>query len=161
MTPPTSAHEQIRNTIASVALSFDTNNFPHLANSFTPNASADYVGSLGLLQGIEDIITGLQKAIGHVTTFHALSTQAIHLASNGDTAEATTYVSASHYLGDKSFFAKARYFDKLLRVVDGEEEGGEGKWLIESRYVTMVGVPRGDVSIFGLELDEWVGSLKA
>jgi hypothetical protein len=161
MTPPTSPHEQIRNTITSIALSFDTNAFPQLANSFTPNASADYVGSLGLLLGIEDIIAGLQKAIGHVTTFHALSTQAIHLTGNGDTAEATTYVSASHYLGEKSFFAKARYFDKLVRVFDGEAEGGEGKWLIESRYVTMVGVPKGDVSMFGLELDEWVGSLKA
>jgi hypothetical protein len=156
----TSVHDQIRNTIASIALSFDTNNFPHLANSFTPKASADYVGSLGLLQGIQEIIASLQKAIGHITTFHALSTQAIHLTGKGDTAEATTYVSASHYLGEKSFFAEARYFDKLVRVGDGEE-GGEGKWLIESRFVTMVGVPRGDVSIFGLELDEWVGSLKA
>jgi hypothetical protein len=33
--------------------------------------------------------------------------------------------------------------------------------LIEDRFVTMMGVPRGDVSMFGLELDEWVGSLKA
>jgi len=115
----TSVHDQIRNTIASIALSFDTNNFPHLANSFTPNASADYVGSLGLLQGIQEIIASLQKAIGHITTFHALSTQAIHLTGKGDTAEATTYVSASHYLGEKSFFAEARYFDKLVRVGGG------------------------------------------
>jgi hypothetical protein len=157
MAAPTSPHEQIRNTIASISLSFDTNNFPALANSFTKNASADYVGSLGLLQGREDIIAGLHKAIGHVSTFHALSTQVIHLVGE-DKAEATTYCTASHWSGEKSFFAEARYFDKLVRVAEGENEG---KWLIEDRFVTMMGVPRGDVSMFGLELDEWVGSLKA
>lgn len=156
MAPSSSAHDQIRNTIASIALSFDTNNFPHLKNSFTPNASADYVGSLGLLVGLENIVSGLQKAIGHITTFHSLSTQVIDLTGENK-AEATTYVSASYYSGGKSFFAKARYFDKLVRVIGGDDKG---KWLIESRYVTMMGVPRGDVSIFGLELDEWVDSLK-
>ncbi|TGO28426.1 hypothetical protein BPAE_0028g00750 [Botrytis paeoniae] len=152
----TSDHELIRNAIANVAISFDMNNFEGLRNSFTEDCVADYTGSLGLMHGIATVIQQLQKTIGHVSTFHSLSTQVIRLTGN-NTAEATTYVSASHFADDKSFFAEARYLDKLVKVT----EGGNVKWLIDYRLTTMMGVPRGDVSIFNMDLEGWVDTLKA
>jgi hypothetical protein len=156
MAASTSDHEQIRNVISNIAISFDTNEFHQLRESFVQDCSADHVGSLGLIQGIDKVIKGLQDAIGHIATFHGLSTQAICLTGM-DTAEATTYCSASHFLSGKSFFAEARYVDQLVRVASDD---GSRKWLIKSRYVAMMGVPRGDVSIFNLDLDQWVESLK-
>ncbi|OQD60253.1 hypothetical protein PENPOL_c025G10041 [Penicillium polonicum] len=156
METTTSDHELIRNAIANIAVAFDTNTYEELRNSFTKDCAADYTGSLGLMNGIDTVIEKLQNVIGHVTTFHGLSTQVIRLTGK-DTAEATTYVSTSHYVGDKSFFAEARYFDKLVKVT----EGTTTKWLINHRLTTMMGVPRGDVSIFNMDLQEWVDSLKA
>ncbi|KAI9650872.1 hypothetical protein NHQ30_000907 [Ciborinia camelliae] len=155
MAAVTSDHELIRNVIANIAISFDTNDFAELRGSFTEDCVADYTGSLGLMKGIDAVIEQLQKTIGHVTTFHGLSTQAIQLTGK-DTAEATTYCSASHYVGDKSFFAEARYFDKLVKVTEGKTV----KWLIDHRLTTMMGVPRGDVSIFNMDLEGWVDTLK-
>ncbi|KAJ5164255.1 uncharacterized protein N7500_006085 [Penicillium coprophilum] len=152
----TSNHELIRNTIANIAIAFDTNTYTDLQSSFTEDCVADYTGSLGLMHGIDTVIEQLQKTIGHVTTFHALSTQTIRLTSN-DTAEATTYCSASHYVGAKSFFAEAKYFDRLVKVT----EGSTTKWLIKHRLTTMMGVPRGDVSIFNMDLEGWVDTLTA
>ncbi|KAF5868257.1 putative small subunit of phenylpropionate dioxygenase protein [Botrytis fragariae] len=152
----TSDQELIRNAIANVAISFDMNTFERLRDSFTKDCVADYTGSLGLMNGVDTVIQQLQKTIGHVSTFHSLSTQVIRLTGN-DTAEATTYVSASHFADDKSFFAEARYLDKLVKVT----EGGNMKWLIDYRLTTMMGVPRGDVSIFNMNLEGWVDTLKA
>lgn len=152
----TSDHELIRNAISNVAVAFDTNTYAELRNSFTEDCVADYTGSLGLMSGIDTVIEKLQNTIGHVTTFHGLSTQVIQLTGK-DTAEATTYCSASHYVGDKSFFAEAKYFDKLVKVT----EGSTTKWLINDRLTTMMGVPRGDVSIFNMDLEGWVDTLKA
>ncbi|KAJ5513449.1 hypothetical protein N7463_003001 [Penicillium fimorum] len=151
-----SDHELIRNSIADIAISFDANTYAQLRSSFTEDCVVDYTGSLGLMNGIDTIIEQLQNTIGHVTTFHGLSTQAIWLTGK-DTAEATTYCSASHYVGDKSFFAEAKYFDKLVKVT----KGGTTKWLVNYRLTTMMGVPRGDVSIFNMDLEEWVDTLKA
>lgn len=155
MVPNTSDHELIRNTIANIAISFDNNNFENLRDSFTEDCVADYTGSLGVMNGVENVIEQLQKTIGHVTTFHGLNTQSIRLIGQ-DAAEATTYCSASHYVGDKSFFAEANYVDQLVKVIDGADV----KWLIKHRLTTMMGVPRGDVSIFNMDLDEWVDTLK-
>ncbi|CAI7564239.1 unnamed protein product [Penicillium crustosum] len=151
-----SDHELIRNAISNIAVAFDTNTYAELRNSFTEDCVADYTGSLGLMSGIDTVIEKLQNTIGHVTTFHGLSTQVIQLTGK-DTAEATTYCSASHYVGDKSFFAEAKYFDKLVKVT----EGSTTKWLINDRLTTMMGVPRGDVSIFNMDLEGWVDTLKA
>ncbi|KAJ5087577.1 hypothetical protein N7456_011193 [Penicillium angulare] len=155
MAASTSNHELIRNTIAGVAIAFDIKSFQDLKHLFTDDCVADYTGSLGLMKGVDSVTEGLQKAIGHVPTFHGLTTQAIHLTGN-DTAEATTYCSAGHFLGEKSFFAEARYFDKLVKVLDGDNV----KWMISYRLTTMMGVPRGDVSIFNMDLDDWAESLK-
>ena len=142
MQPITSDHELIRNTIANVVISFDTKTFEELRGSFTKDCVADYKGSLGLLEGIDAVIQEVQKAIGDLGTFHNLGTQAIRLTGN-NTAEATTYCSATQYRDGKSFVADGKYFDKLVKVT----EGGTVKWLIEYRLATMIGVPRGDVSI--------------
>ncbi|CAG8930208.1 unnamed protein product [Penicillium salamii] len=156
MAGTTSDHELIRNTIASVAISFDVKKFEDLRNFLTEDVVADYTGSLGLMEGADAVIEGLSNAIGHISTFHGLTTQTIHLTGD-DTAEATTYCAAGHFLGDKSFLAEARYFDKLVKVV--EHDGV--KWKISYRLTTMMGVPRGDVSMFSIDLNEWADSLKA
>ncbi|KAF7956176.1 hypothetical protein EAE96_005096 [Botrytis aclada] len=152
----TSDHELIRNAIANVAISFDMNTFEELRSYFTEDCVADYTGSLGLMNGIDTVIQQLKKTIGHVSTFHSLTTQVIRLTGK-DTAEATTYCAASHFADDKSFFAEARYLDKLVKVT----EGVSVKWLINYRLTTMMGVPRGDVSMFNMDLEEWATSLKA
>ncbi|KAJ5835671.1 hypothetical protein N7447_001697 [Penicillium robsamsonii] len=152
-----SDHELIRNAIANIAIAFDTNAaYTEVRSSFTEDCVVDYTGSLGLMNGINTVIEKLQNTIGHVTTFRRLSTQAIHLTGK-DTAEATTCCSASHYVGGKSFFAEATYFDKLVKVT----EGSTTKWLINYRLTTMMGVPQGDVSIFNMDLEGWVDTLKA
>ncbi|KGO76172.1 hypothetical protein PITC_091970 [Penicillium italicum] len=156
MSTTTSHHELIRNAIANIAIAFDTNTFSELRSSFTEDCVADYTGSLGLMNGIDTVIEKLQSTIGHVSTFHGLGTQVIRLTGK-DTAEAITYCSASHYVGDKSFFAEAKYFDKLVKVT----EGNTTKWLINYRLTTMMGVPQGDVSIFNMDLEGWVDTLKA
>lgn len=151
-----SDHELIRNTIAGVAIAFDLKEFQKLRQLFTAECAADYTGSLGLMNGVEEFITGIQKAIENIATFHGLTTQTIQLTGDG-TAEATTYCAAGHFLGEKSFLAEARYFDKLVKVT----EGGTSKWLIDYRLTTMMGVPRGDVSMFSMDLEGWNNSLKA
>jgi hypothetical protein len=65
-----------------------------LREFFTDDCVADYTGSLDLMKGVDAVMEGLQKAIGHVSTFHGLTTQAIYLTGK-DTAEATTYCSWS------------------------------------------------------------------
>ncbi|KAJ5770687.1 uncharacterized protein N7511_002738 [Penicillium nucicola] len=155
MAAATSDHELIRNAIAGVAITFDMKQFQDLGKFFTDDCVADYTGSLGLMKGVDAVAEGIQNAIGHLSTFHGLTTQAIHLTGDG-TAEATTYCAAGHFLGDKSFLAEARYFDKLVRVVEGDSV----KWKISYRLTTMMGVPRGDVSIFQMDLDRWADSLK-
>jgi hypothetical protein len=128
MAAATSDHELIRSTIAGVAITFDTKQFQDLRRFFTQDCVADYTGSLGLMKGVNAVTEGLQKAIGHVSTFHGLMTQTIHLTGT-NTAEATTYRAAGHFLGDKSFFAEARYFNKLVKVIDGDNV----KWMISYR----------------------------
>jgi hypothetical protein len=152
----TSDHDLIRNTIAGVAITFDVKRFEDLRNFFTDDCVADYTGSLGLMKGPDAVIEGLRNAIGHISTFHGLTTQTIHL-TGADTAEATTYCAAGHFLGEKSFLAEARYFDKLVKVTDGSRTS----WKISYRLTTMMGVPRGDVSMFEIDLNEWADSLKA
>lgn len=150
-----SDHDLIRNTVSGVAITFDIKKFEDLRSFFTDDCVADYTGSLGLMKGPDAVIQGLQKAIGHISTFHGLTTQTIHLTGK-DTAEATTYCAAGHFLGEKSFLAEARYFDKLVKVSDGNSI----KWKISYRLTTMMGVPRGDVSMFDIDLNEWADSLK-
>ncbi|KAJ5895321.1 hypothetical protein N7495_007012 [Penicillium taxi] len=152
----TSDHELIRNTIAGVAITFDTKKFEDLCTFFTEDCAADYTGSLGLMKGPNAVIQGLKNAIGHINTFHGLTTQTIQLTGE-DTAEATTYCAAGHFLGEKSFLAEAKYCDKLVRITD--EDGV--KWKISYRLTTMMGVPRGDVSMFSIDLNDWAETLKA
>ncbi|CAG7933493.1 unnamed protein product [Penicillium olsonii] len=152
----TSEHELIRNTIAGIAITFDTKKFEDLSKFFTEDCVADYTGSLGLMKGPDAVIQGLKSAIGHINTFHGLTTQTIQLTGK-DTAEATTYCAAGHFRGKKSFLAEARYYDKLVRVTDKDGV----KWKISYRLTTMMGVPRGDVSMFSIDLNDWAETLKA
>lgn len=89
MSATISNYELIRIAIAKFAVTFDTNAFPELRSSFTKDCVVDQTGSLGLMNSIDTIIERLQSTIGHIATFHGLSTQVIRLTGK-NTTEATT-----------------------------------------------------------------------
>lgn len=133
--PPVSDHELIRNVIATVSLSFDTNNWSLLDHAFAEDCLVDYPPPLGATRGLSDSKARVEQAISHLNTQHTLSTQIIKLTTT-ETATAMTYVTANHYLDDKVFVAKARYEDDLVKKSEG--------WRIQTRKVTIMGVPQGE-----------------
>lgn len=141
-----SDQELIRNTIASVAIAFDTKSLHKLRDLFTIDCKIDYPGSLGLIDGVDKAISQFQQAIGHIETFHALSTQVITLTGK-NTAEASTYCEAAHYHGDKEFHATGRYEDQLEKI----SAGGVDRWVITKRQALDMAKFKGDLSMFGLE----------
>ncbi|KAJ3549012.1 hypothetical protein NM208_g711 [Fusarium decemcellulare] len=137
-----SDHELIRNAIALNCLAFDKKDWHLTKQCFTEDCVVDYPEPLGIIRGLSAYTERLQKAIGHLQTQHALTTQIIDITSDV-TASAMTYSRAIHFLDGKTFFAEGRYEDELVRVtVDGKR-----RWLIKERKVVTMGVPRGDWSL--------------
>lgn len=134
-----SDHELIRNAIALNCVAFDTKNWSLVDQCFTEDCVVNYPEPLGLTTGTTMYKERLQKAIGHLQTQHALTTQIIELTSD-TTATAMTYCRAIHFHDGKHFFAEARYDDTLVKsFFEGKE-----RWLIKERKVTTMGIPRGD-----------------
>ncbi|KAF4990981.1 hypothetical protein FDECE_14188 [Fusarium decemcellulare] len=144
MAAPISDHDLIRTTIAQCAIALDTNTFSDFRKCFTEDCVVDYVGSFGKLQGIDATAERLERAISHLQTHHALTTQAIYLKGE-KRATAVTYCAVKSWLDDKTLFAEGRYDDVLVKV----DVGGTETWLIKERTTTNIGVPRGDFSIMG------------
>lgn len=139
-----SDHELIRNCIALCAITYDSKDWNVLKTVCTEDCFFEYPDPLGPLTGPDAIGAALGKAISHLQTQHSLTTQHIELGGDG-TATATTYCRGIHFLGDKHFFADARYDDKLVKV----ESDGKQVWKIKERKVTVMGVPQGDWSLLG------------
>lgn len=138
-----SDHDLIRNSIALCAVTFDTKDWSLLKQCFTEDCIVDYPEPLKLTRGLGETTEMLQKAIGHLQTQHALTTQIIELTSE-DTATAMTYNRCIHFIDDKHFFVEGRYIDKLVK----SEANGKSEWKISERKVVIMGVPRGDWSVF-------------
>lgn len=139
-----SDYEFIRNAIALCCIAFDSKEWQLLERCFTKDCVVDYPQPIGLTTGLTAYTDRLRTAIGHIDTQHALTTQIINM-NDTISAETTTYCRAIHFLGEKSFFAEARYDDKLVKV----STEGVDRWQIKERKVTTMGVPRGDWSILG------------
>ncbi|KAJ3531568.1 hypothetical protein NM208_g8827 [Fusarium decemcellulare] len=142
MATTTSDHEHIRNIIALYSQLLDQKHFEQLGKVLTPDVSLEYPAPLDAFKGIEESQNGLKKAISHPKTIHCLSTQSIHL-TGPETAVATTYVMAHHWLGEKTFVSPGKYDDELVKDVFN----GENAWRIKRRVVTIMGVPEGDWSL--------------
>ncbi|KAM5383776.1 hypothetical protein ACJZ2D_001765 [Fusarium nematophilum] len=137
-------YELVRNAIALCSIAFDSKEWHLLKRCFTEDCVVDYPQPIGLTTGLSAYTERLRVAIGHLDTQHALTTQMINL-NDANSAEATTYCRAIHFLDGRSFFAEAKYDDKLVRV----SAEGPDRWQIKERKVTTMGVPRGDWSILG------------
>ncbi|KAF6826513.1 hypothetical protein CPLU01_09630 [Colletotrichum plurivorum] len=139
-----SDHELIRNCIALCAIAYDSKDWQLLKSLLTEDCVFHYPEPLGPATGPEAIAGTLEKAISHLQTQHSLTTQLIELGSD-DTATATTYSKAIHFLGDRHFFADGRYEDKLVKV----ECAGKHVWRIKERKAIVMGVPQGEWSLLG------------
>lgn len=133
----------IRNTINWASLHIDNKDYNKLEEIFTNDCTVNYPTSIGLTNGADAVIKTLDNLLRPIDTFHAVATQVVQLTGE-DTAEATTYCSASHYKDEKCFFAEGKYDDKLVKV----NTGGSMVWKIKERTTTAMGVARGDPSIF-------------
>lgn len=136
--------DRIRNVIARVAISFDRKDWEMLKTCLTEDCKTAYPEPFGTFDSSKAIAEKIQSAINHLVTCHALSTQTVELTAECQ-ARATTYCTASHYFGEKSFVATGRYDDLLVKqTVDGVET-----WLIRDRMVSDWLPIQGDVSILG------------
>jgi hypothetical protein len=82
----------------------------------------------------------MQRRLKPITSQHALTTQTIHVAADGQSAKATTYFTGLHFgtgkwLGQQ-VTAWGRYEDELVRLPEGE---GEGRWLVRRRECKFMG----------------------
>lgn len=142
-----SDHDSIRNIIALNCIAFDTNDWSLLQRVVSEDCVVYYPEPIGVTRGVAAYIERLQKAINHLDTSHCISTQYIHLTSD-TTAEATSYVRALHYLGERYYFADGKYEDKLVKLsIDGKPV-----WRIKERKAIRTGAPIGDRSILGFQI---------
>lgn len=135
--------DSIRNTIAYYAIACDDKDWSLLDLVFTSDCIVQYPEPLGPINGLQALKETLEKTISHLSTQHALSTQVIRITSD-KTAVATTYITASHYLAERSFVSMGKLEDELIKVE--EEDEGFG-WRIEARTVKIQGIPQGDWSL--------------
>ncbi|KAJ4320963.1 hypothetical protein N0V94_003139 [Neodidymelliopsis sp. IMI 364377] len=72
--------ELIRQTLSLYAHTIDSRNYTFLSSIFTPNAVANYSGSLGIMKGLETIEATLATGLAQFTgTQHLLGSQSIRL----------------------------------------------------------------------------------
>ena len=135
--------DKIRNTISNYAIALDDKNWALLEEVFTTDCEICYPQPLGTLRGLQTTKDTLSHTIGHLSTQHALSTQVINVTDKG-TATATTYITASHFLDDRSFVSMGKLCDTLVNISD---DLNNAQWRISTREVGLQGVPQGDWSL--------------
>lgn len=123
----------IRETLAGYCTRIDEAAVNEVVQLFTEDCSTDYgPGRGGVVRGRQAYRDRIAQAASRFTrTHHQLGHS--HIDVDGDTAKATTYVSAFHEFpdGDQSWVG-ARYEDELARV--------DGRWLIRHRLVLTMAV---------------------
>lgn len=148
--------EAIRQTLAIYALAIDGRNFQALTKVFTTNARANYSDPIGVITGVQNIISTLAPGLlQFASTQHFLGTQYIDICSL-TTAVSVTYFQASHFFvpytgiantinGTQVLIDKSQYQDVWARQIDGT-------WKITNRnLVRMVGS--------SLSIDTWKSKL--
>jgi hypothetical protein len=122
--------EAIRQTLAIYALAIDGRNFQALTKVFATNARANYSDPIGVLVGVQNIISTLAPGLlEFASTQHFLGTQYIDICSL-TTAVSVTYFQASHFFvpytgiantinGSQVLIDKSQYQDTWARQTDG------------------------------------------
>lgn len=145
----TSDHELIRNAIAQYSLAIDQKNYENLALGFSEDVVMEFPEPIGVLKGLPAIIEGIERALVHLKTHHALTTQSIELKDD-QKAVATTYCMAMHFgtgtAEGRSVTGWGHYEDKLVK---GNFNGKED-WRIVERRVDFHVPHIGDASLLGL-----------
>lgn len=89
---------QIRNTLATYALSIDSKNFTALSSVFHPDAVANYSEPLNVMSGLPEIMGTLEASLEMFAgTQHSYGTQAIRIDDAIGSARAVTYYTAVHF----------------------------------------------------------------
>lgn len=82
---------EIQRTLDTFSLAVDAHDFSLLSSVFSTDATANFGGSSGELNGLANISTALQTALKGQKSQHALSTQVVDFSSPSQ-ANATSYL---------------------------------------------------------------------
>ncbi|EME38398.1 hypothetical protein DOTSEDRAFT_57502 [Dothistroma septosporum NZE10] len=128
----------IRNTIATYCIALDTKDFQLLRHVFVEDVDAVY--PFWQIKGVQNVADAIQKRLSPTTTQHALTTQIIEIAEDGNDAQVTTYFTGTHFgqgrWKGQQVTAWGRYLDTLVLTDDKDcLPGASGKWLISKRVV--------------------------
>jgi hypothetical protein len=94
--PDPVAESQIRNTLATYAMSIDSKNFTALSSVFHPDAVANYSEPINVITGLPEIMGTLEASLAlFAGTQHNYGTQAIRV--DIVEARAVTYYTAAHF----------------------------------------------------------------
>ncbi len=123
--------EQIRDQLVSYGLALDAHDWDRLRTVFAPDAVADYGELEGRNEGIDEIIAACHRAlVGLDGSQHLIANLDVRV--DGDSATATSYLQAQHYLvsasGVNTFVVGGTYRDELIRTPEG--------WRIRFRSLT-------------------------
>ncbi|KAF2719497.1 hypothetical protein K431DRAFT_251055 [Polychaeton citri CBS 116435] len=135
----------IQNTISRYCIALDTKDFELLKQVFIDDVDTQYPFG-GNIVGVESVAAAIKKRLTPITSQHALTTQQITIAADGETAEAVTYFTGIHFgqgkWKGKEVTAWGKYVDKLVLVGDGKDAvlpGASGRWRISRRVVDFMG----------------------
>ena len=120
--------QEIGDLLTRYAMALDAHDWDLLRTCFVPDGVADYGTHDAACEGIGAIVETCRQALGGLdASQHLLGNHVIEV--DGDTARATCYLHAQHYLvspsGDNTFVVAGTYRDRLVRTPDG--------WRIEHR----------------------------
>ena len=90
-------------------------------------------------------------SLAPVTTQHGFTTQKIDV--RGDTANSTTYYTASHFGRGEYYgqvlYAYGKYLDQWVRTLEVGEDGGcLPQWRVQNRTLIYMGPNIGNLSVF-------------
>jgi ketosteroid isomerase-like protein len=123
----------IQHTLAQYPLSIDSKNFDRLSAVFTEDVYADYSPPIGILIGLPAVKQSLSSNLVNLTTQHSLTTQSIHVLSEGR-ADATTYFIATHFGIDETIYA-GKVLWAYGRYEDQLKVTNNGVWKVYHRHL--------------------------
>ncbi|KAF5856718.1 hypothetical protein ETB97_007001 [Aspergillus alliaceus] len=137
----------IQQTLSLYPFIIDSGEWDQLGRVLHPDIWANYSSYVGILQGIDNVEAALKRALAHVTSQHALSTQVIDVAPDGLTAHSLTYYLATHW-------GKGKYFGQALwtwATYDDEwiKNPETGEWRIIKRTNHQAGPWFGNTAVLG------------
>lgn len=109
---------EITELVARFVMAVDEKNWASAAACFTTDATIDFGGRVGPVDGAGRVAEVLRRTIGNVTTTqHAVTNSVVRL--DGDRATHVAYIVAYHQRGDDFYTVGCRYDDRLVRTDAG------------------------------------------